>query len=100
MEFTFTENTLSALDRLQKDLRDLIESLEASKANGDSPVKGQSPVQATAVTLEEVRKVLVEKARGGKNDAVKKLLEHFNAASLPEVDPADYAELLELGRKL
>lgn len=51
-------------------------------------------------TLEEVRKVLVEKARAGKNEAVRDLLNRFHAASLPEVDPADYADLLELGRKL
>ena len=122
MNFVFTDNTVSVLDRLQKDLRDLIESLEASKTegakqdltvyavpqtheaqgNGDSPVKGQSPEAPAkpAVTLEEVRKVLVEKARAGKNTAVKALLERFSASSLPEVDPADYADLLEMGRKL
>lgn len=121
MNFVFTDNTVSVLDRLQKDLRDLIESLEASKTegakqdltvyavpqtheakgNGDGPVKGQSPeAPAPAVTLEEVRKVLVEKARAGKNTAVKALLERFSASSLPEVDPADYADLLEMGRKL
>ena len=127
MNFVFTDNTVSVLDRLQKDLRDLIESLEASKAegtkqdltvyavpqtheaqgngervSGDSPVKGQSPKapKAPEVTLEEVRKVLVEKARAGKNTAVKALLERFSASSLPEVDPADYADLLEMGRKL
>lgn len=123
MNSTVTENTKSVLDRLIQDLRDLIESLQTPQMNedspmkgqspkmnltvyavpqmhGDSPVKGQSPETKRATTLEEVRKVLVAKAREGKNDAVRKLLEHFHAASLPEVDPADYADLLELGRKL
>lgn len=113
MNFTVTENTVSALDRLQKDLRDLIESLTAEKAetkqdltvyavpqtHGDSPVKGQAP-ETKPTTLEEVRKVLVAKAREGKNDAVRELLSRFHAASLPEVDPADYADLLSLGKDL
>lgn len=97
MNYVFTESTISVLDRLQKDLRELIESLEAGKEpQAPAPAAESRP----AVTTEEVRKVLAEKMRSGKKDAVMKLLEHFNAASLPEVDPADYAELLELGRKL
>ena len=113
MNFTVTENTVSVLDRLSRDLRDLIESLQDSgsriqdpeQTRGDSPVKGQSPETKTpetkpATTLEEVRKVLVAKAREGKNDAVRELLERFHAASLPEVDPADYADLLSLGKDL
>ena len=120
MNFTVTENTVSVLDRLQKDLRDLIESLQVSgdgcrapetqqdltvyavpQTHGDCPVKGQSPEAPKSLpTLEEVRKVLVEKAREGKSDAVRGLLERFHAASLPEVDPADYADLLSLGKDL
>lgn len=113
MNFTVTENTVSVLDRLQKDLRDLIESLTAEKAeakqdltvyavpqtHGGGPVKGQVP-ETKPTTLEEVRKVLVAKAREGKNDAVRELLERFHASSLPEVDPADYADLLSLGKDL
>lgn len=106
MNFTVTENTVSVLDRLQKDLRDLIESLAAEKAEPKQDLTvyavpqthGEEPKPAT--TLEEVRKVLVAKAREGKNDAVRELLERFHAASLPEVDPADYADLLELGKDL
>ncbi|MBQ9402099.1 MAG: hypothetical protein IJU38_06980 [Clostridia bacterium] len=118
MNYAFTENTLSALDRLQKDLRDLIESLQdsGSRIQDSGAPQAQSGTQGTVPavpeagqtrtvpmslpTLEEVRKVLVEKARAGKNEAVRDLLNRFHAASLPEVDPADYADLLELGRKL
>ena len=105
MNFTVTEETVSALDQLQKDLQALINSLKASK---ETPLdltvyavpQGHPKEAKPQTTLEEVRKVLVEKAREGKNDAVKSLLERFHAASLPEVDPADYADLLELGKRL
>ena len=116
MNFTVTENTVSVLDRLSRDLRDLIESLQVPVAGGqgaeapNSGTQGTVPavpesVQTRTVpmslpTLEEVRKVLVAKAREGKNDAVRELLERFHAASLPEVDPADYADLLSLGKDL
>lgn len=102
MNFTVTENTVSVLDRLQKDLRDLIESLTVD--SGQPSVKSEELTVKSepkpATTLEEVRKVLVAKAREGKNDAVRELLERFHAASLPEVDPADYADLLSLGKDL
>ena len=100
MNFTVTENTISALDRLQKDLRDLIESLAVEKTEPKTAPAVEKTEQKPATTLEEVRKVLVAKAREGKNDAVRGLLERFHAASLPEVDPADYADLLELGKDL
>lgn len=111
MNFTVTENTVSVLDRLSRDLRDLIESLQDSGSRIQDPgapqdltvyavpqTHAEEPKPAT--TLEEVRKVLVAKAREGKNDAVRGLLERFHAASLPEVDPADYADLLSLGKDL
>ena len=131
MEYVFTESSVDALDRLQKSLRDLIESLEASRGNaedltvyavpqrnpgedaavsgglpendghGDSSPAGNRPrKEAPQTTLEEVRTVLIEKSREGKTALVKMLLERFNAESLPEVDPADYADLLEAGKAL
>lgn len=105
MNFTVTENTVSALDRLSRDLRDLIESLTAEKSETKQDLTVYAVPQTHGeepkpTTLEEVRKVLVAKAREGKNDAVRELLERFHAASLPEVDPADYADLLSLGKDL
>lgn len=113
MEHTYTLNTaktLKVLDRLQQDLRDLIEALSTEKQAPEAapvdltvyavPQTCPGETAKPAATLEEVRKVLVTKAREGKNDAVRELLGHFHAVSLPEVDPADYADLLEMGRKL
>ena len=112
MEMT---STLEALDRLQLALSDLIASLqnnaepcttsqetpaEAPRELGKTEEKLRKNPEAPKTTLEEVRTVLVAKSREGKTAQVKMLLERFNAASLPEVDPADYAALLESGKAL
>ena len=119
MEMT---STLEALDRLQLALSDLIASLQNTDSEKTEPKKAvpvektepkkaapvektepknSAPAQETSkTTLEEVRTVLVAKSREGKTAQVKMLLERFNAGSLPEVDPADYAELMECGKAL
>ncbi len=99
MEQIVAAETIEILDRLQQDLRDLVESLKAPK---EPAAKAQQEPEKPAkkTTLEEVRAVLVEKSRAGKTGAVRELLEHFNASSLPEVDPANYADLLALGKEL
>lgn len=105
-----TERSMDALDRLQQALRDLIEALEASKTLQGPGDRDKGPEneelrikkeEAPAkIAMEDIRAVLVEKARAGKNDGIQKLLEHFNASCLSDVDPADYAELLEMGKGL
>ena len=104
MEFIANDATIDALDRLQKSLRDLIESLEAGKTEKQDltvyAVPQPQPAEQKRTTLEDVRAVLVEKSREGKTTLVKQLLESFHAASLPEVDPADYADLLACAEKL
>ena len=113
MEMT---STLEALDRLQIALRDLIAALQNEKTEPratSQETQAEAPRELSKTeeklsknpetpktTLEEVRAVLVAKSREGKTAQVKMLLERFNAASLPEVDPADYAELLESGKAL
>lgn len=102
MEMT---STLEALDRLQLALSDLIASLQKPEPEKAALVEKTEPkpaevAPAQKTTLEEVRTVLVAKSREGKTAQVKMLLERFNAASLPEVDPADYAALLESGKAL
>ncbi len=115
ISFTVNESTVDALDRLQGALRDLITSLEASKNNAECGVRNaesdtaaekQAPAelmqkqQAKATTLEEVRGVLCAKAQEGKTALVKMLLERFGVTRLTDADPADYAEILEEGRRL
>ena len=106
MEFVLKENSIDALNRLQKALRDLLDSLEpAAEAPQDLmvyavPQQAHEPEAKPETTLDAVKAVLVEKSREGKTGLVKMLLERFHAASLQDVDPADYAELLEAGKRL
>ena len=112
MEMT---STLEALDRLQIALNDLIAALQnnaepratSQESSAEAPrelskteEKLSKNPETPKTTLEEVRAVLVAKSREGKTAQVKMLLEHFHASSLPEVDPADYAALLESGKAL
>ncbi len=48
----------------------------------------------SAITLEQVRAVLAEKARAGMTAQVRELLHKHAAAKLSEVDPARYEALL------
>ena len=130
MNFVVTENTIGALTRLQSAIRELLESLEPEtrrepeeaqdltvyavpQANPGEARQGSLENGMTvpchdkrdaklspAATLDEVREVLCGKAREGKTAMVKMLLERFGAASLSDVDPADYTELLRLGKEL
>lgn len=114
MNYVFTESTIDAIDALQRSLAQLLSSLKAEPEKHEAPidvtvyavpqshpgeVKAETP-DKPKTTLEEVRSVLGQKAREGKTALVKMLLERFHAAALTEVDPADYADLLEAGKAL
>lgn len=67
------------------------------------PNKTEEPAEAEApaeVTKEEVRKVLAGKSKEGKKAECKALLQEFGANRLPEVDPKDYAALIEKARAI
>ncbi len=49
----------------------------------------------SAITLEQVRAVLAEKARAGMTAQVRELLRQHAAAKLSDVDPARYAAQLD-----
>lgn len=109
MEFAAKERTIDALDRLLLALRDLRESLEAEPAKAEAPQdltvyavpqQAHEPEAKPETTFDEVKAVLIGKSREGKTAMVKMLLERFHAASLQDVDPADYTELLEAGKRL
>ena len=50
--------------------------------------------QPKALTLEEVRAVLVEKSRSGHTDAVREILGKYGVSKLSDVDPQNYAAIL------
>ena len=51
-------------------------------------------------TLEEVRAVLADISRGGKTAEMKALLGKFGANKLSDVDPKNYAALLEAAKEV
>jgi hypothetical protein len=95
------------LIQVMNDLRHLTESLQAfvdtldttesaDVVRKDNPVKlsETKPIEKK-ITLEQVRAVLAEKSRDGFTAEVRALLEKHGANKLSEIDPANYAALLE-----
>lgn len=58
-----------------------------------SPAPKPGP-EKPALKLEDVRKVLAQKARAGLTDEVRALIQKYGADRLSEVDPVHYAALL------
>lgn len=63
----------------------------ASPAPKPTPKPGP---EKPALKLEDVRKVLAQKARAGLTDEVRALIQKYGADRLSEVDPVHYAALL------
>lgn len=61
----------------------------------DVEVKTEVREEAKTFTLEEVRAVLAELTRSGKQKEIKELLASFGAKNLTSVDPKDYPALME-----
>lgn len=61
-----------------------------------APVEQTAPVEANAaITLEQVRVAIKEKAGAGKREALKQLLDSFNAPRATDLKAADYPAFLE-----
>ena len=66
----------------------------------EEPAPEEKPAEAAPVTLEQIRSVLQEKRAEGKKDKFKELFATFGVQRLPDVDPADYADLLAAAEAL
>lgn len=86
-------------------MRSLAESIQAAAEAmaGNEPVK-TAPQEAPEneqkptvkkVSLEQVRAVLAEKSQAGFTAEVRGLLEKYGAPKLSQIDPANFAALLE-----
>lgn len=83
-------------------LNDLANELnELFFGNTDESAASPAPKPASklepgkpALKLEDVRKVLAQKARAGLTDEVRALIQKYGAVRLSEVDPVHYEELL------
>lgn len=82
-------NVIKELTELQVNLPK--EDLKSTKAKEE--VK-------PAVTLEEVRSVLVNLTRNGLTKEVKEMLKKHGANKLSEIDPKDYSDLLNEAKEL
>lgn len=95
-----------------EDLRSLADSVQAvanAMMEGDPPAEPKEPEQSAeapakadkpkkappAVTLEQVRAVLVDKTHDGYSAEVQALLKKHGASKLSAVDPKHYAALLK-----
>lgn len=85
------------------DLRNLADNLacladEAKPLEENPEHKEQAKKQK--LTLEEVRKVLVEKSQAGHTAAIRKLLLQHSANKLSDVKPEEYENLLKEAEEL
>ena len=83
--------------RIVKDIETLGNSIKAlADAIKEEDSKDKPHIdKKQIVTLEEVRKVLVDKSRAGLTDEVRTLLKKYGADRLSKVDPSHYADLMK-----
>lgn len=70
---------------------DISSSLDRMFSSQDS----QAKPEPEPITLEQVRGILADKARQGFTTQIRELLESHGAARLSEVNPTEYATLLQ-----
>lgn len=91
---------IATLHRIGEDIISLADYLTAYYAKGEA---GETPQEPTApepaIKLEDVRTVLAEISRAGKTAEMKALLGKFGASKLSDVDPKDYAALLDAAKE-
>lgn len=91
---------MKKLEMVISNLRMLADSLEelcgAVDLTDETPTKKvEKAASPTAVTIEDIRKILAEKSRVGKTEQVRELLQKYGANKLSAVDEQHYPSLLE-----
>lgn len=81
------EDVLSKADALEKALNDVSEA----------PTKQDT---APAITLADVKALLMEKARSGLNDEVHALIQSYGVEKLSQVDSSNYEELMKKAQEI
>ena len=91
---------IATLHRIGEDIIALADYLTAYYAKDrDEPEPAAPEPAATTIKLEDVRAVLAEISRSGKTAEMKSLLGKFGASKLSDVNPKDYAALLEAAKE-
>lgn len=83
------------LDTVIKELYSIADAIKEAADNLHDMFTGSGGLETEpALTLEQVRAVLADKARQGHNAEIRTLLQKYGAAKLSEIDPAHYKALL------
>ena len=102
-----TKNVSKALFSLAEVIKTLAETLakdaEANLASGENGAQdvapnlasGEESTVAPTLRLEDVREVLADISRRGKTAEMRALLAKYGAEKLSDIDPVDYAALIE-----
>lgn len=86
---------LSALSETLKALADSVQAEEAKGTDGQ-PEKAKAPEKKPpAITLEKVRGILADKSRAGHTAEVRAIIQKHGASRLSEVDPDQYAAIIQ-----
>lgn len=91
---------MKKLEMVISNLRMLADSLEelcgAVDLTDETPTKKvEKAASSTAVTIEDIRKILAEKSRAGKTEQVRELLQKYGANKLSAVEEQHYPSLFE-----
>lgn len=94
---------VNAVVQIAADIRSMFTSVPAEEApvdNGWDSVREQDEYEVKkeeekVITLDELKSRLVAKAREGKSDQVKALLNKYGYNKLSEVDPKDYKAIFD-----
>ena len=85
------------LTALSESLKALADSVQAEAKGADSqPEKAKaSEKKPPAITLEKVRGILADKSRAGHTAEVRAIIQKHGADRLSEVDPEQYAAIIQ-----
>ena len=85
------------LAALSETLKALADSVQAEANGTDSqPEKAKAPEKKPpAITLEKVRGILADKSRAGHTAEVRAIIQKHGADRLSEVDPDQYAAIIQ-----
>lgn len=85
------ERVLSLADEVAEKLSDTAGDPQKKKQKKEEP----APEPEKAITLSDVKAVLMEKARSGFNNEVQALIQAYGVEKLSAIDPSCYEELLQ-----
>lgn len=90
------ENVIKGLMLITEGLKIMLHTTQVSEPLSS----GDSPETNLEITLETLRKLLIQKAQEGKSEQIKEIIALFKAEKLSDVEPQHYQELFTMARKI